>query len=51
MEKRKHLKIEVEIKTAEPTPGQAAAWRELWAKLLSKGKEQAKAGQESDRKG
>jgi len=43
--------IRVEIEPGEPTPAQAAAWRELWAKLLSKGQKQAKAGQESDRKG
>ena len=49
MEKRKHLKIEVEIKTAEPTPGQAAAWRELWAKLLQ-GREQAKDEAEKGQK-
>lgn len=52
MEKGKHLKIEVEIKTAEPTPAQAAAWRELWAKLLSKskGREQVQSEPEKGQK-
>jgi len=46
----KDLKIETQIEPGKPTPAQAAAWRELWAKLL-RSQEQAKAGQESDRKG
>jgi hypothetical protein len=35
------IKVEVKIKPGEPTPAQAAAWRELWAKLL-RSQEQAK---------
>jgi hypothetical protein len=57
MAHQKHkIEIQVEITRAgSPTPAQAAAWRKIWLKLLSKGQEQpigieAAAGQESDQK-
>jgi len=46
--KAETVKIVVKIEPGEPTPAQAAAWQELWAKLLKGQKEaqsEAKKGQ------
>jgi hypothetical protein len=37
------LHIKVEIEPGEPTPAQLKNWRDLWAKLLSKGQEQTQS--------
>ena len=36
-----HIKVEVKIEPAEPTPAQLKSWQVLWSKLLQ-GQEQAK---------